>query len=98
MSGIDELFQRLGENPEINAGNAAERFFDSVGLMRGPMAPAGRGAFGFLAGSVVMYAARPSFAFNKDGSPKAWGKGSNAAVVPWWVVPVGAALVCSTFI
>ena len=95
MTAIDQIFDKLGAgDPTSNPLGAPEQFFDSIGLMRGEYAPVGRAAFGVGLGTVVMFAIRPSWAFEKDGTPKPWSQSR----VPWWTVPVGLGIVCGVFI
>lgn len=90
---IDRIFESISAgDPSVTPANSAESFFDSIGLMRGTFAPAGRALFGVAVGAVLMYAIRPSFAFNSDGSPK-----SNARI-PWWSIPVAIGAVCGVFV
>ncbi len=81
----------------VVAVDKVEQVFDSLGMMRGAAAPILRFGTGFLIGGLLVYAARPSFAFDKDGSARPWvataGDAKNATVTPWWGVgvAVGAA-------
>lgn len=90
---VDRIFDQISQgDPLVTPMGGMESFFDSVGLMRGTYAPAGRAAFGIAAGSLVMFAVRPSFAFNPDGSVKA------GARVPWWAIPVALGAVLGVFV
>jgi hypothetical protein len=76
----------------VAAIDKVEQVFDSFGMMRGAAAPVMRFGVGFLVGGLLVYAARPSFAFNKDGTARPWvpiaGGDKNATVTPWWTVGV----------
>lgn len=90
---IDRIFEQIGKgDPATTPVGGMESFFDSIGLMRGSYAPAGRAVFGIAAGSLIMFALRPSFAFNPDGSVKA------GARVPWWALPVALGAVFGVFV
>jgi len=99
MSTVDDLFSKLGNGDVAsNPANAPERFFDSIGLMRGDFAPVGRAAVGALVGTGIMWALRPGFAFDKDGHAKPWGKGANGTSIPWYTLPAALAIFCGVFI
>jgi hypothetical protein len=101
---MDKVLAQLQANELVNMpASAAEKFFDSIGLMRGSMAPVYRGGFGFAVGGALMFAIRPSFFFHPDGSPKPWGVGyrgdpADATMIPWWMVSAGLGAYCGLFI
>lgn len=73
-----------GGKPDVSAIpgiGLVENAFDSVGMMRGSAAPVLRAATGFALGSMVMFALRPSFAFDESGKARPWkyepGHGDN---------------------
>lgn len=82
-----------GENPNEGAVEkvfgVVEGAYDSIGLMRGPSAPAKRFLFGTLVGSGIVYALKPEFAFNRDGTPRAWAlsnpQAQNKTAIPWFL-------------
>jgi hypothetical protein len=99
---MDKVLAQLHAQEIANMpANAAEKFFDAIGLMRGPMSPVYRGAFGFLAASALLFAVRPGFAFNGDGSPRQWAAMSprdDATPVPFWVAGLLVGAYCGLFI
>ena len=97
MSAIDSILKSAANDPATTAVNAPEKFFDSLGLMRGEYAPVGRAALSFGLASAVVWAVRPSLMFNADGSPKPYG-GAKGTSVPWYVLPTVAALIGGVFI
>lgn len=69
--------------------------------MRGSYAPAGRAAFGFAATGALLWAIRPSFAFDETQGPRPWSATSpnpGATKVPWFVPALAAAAYCGLFI
>lgn len=96
MSAIDSLLSKASVNPATSALTVPERFFDSLGLMRGEYAPLGRAALSFGIASAVVWAVRPSLMFNADGSPKPYG--SKGTSFPWYVIPTAAAVIGGVFI
>lgn len=100
MAAIDNVFEKMNptNDANLNPMNAPERFFDSMGLMRGEYAPVGRAVVGGVIGAGIMFAIRPSFAFNSDGSPKPWGSGSGKTQLPWWILPFGLAVFSGVFV
>lgn len=94
--GDASVLARLAEQQALLTGpaNAAEKFYDSIGLMRAPWSPVGRMAVGFGLGSAVMWAARPSFAFAEDGRPL----DMEDATVPWWVLPAVLGVYSGVFV
>lgn len=98
MAQVDSLFTKLGSDPTSNPQNPAESFFDSIGLMRGSYAPVGRAAVGGGLGALIMFAVRPSFAFNADGSPKPWGSGKGGTSIPWFTLPIALAIFSGIFV
>lgn len=96
MSAIDNILKSAAQNPATTAMNAPEKFFDSIGLMRGEYSPVGRAALSFGLASALIWAVRPSLMFNSDGTPKPYG--SKGTSVPWYVLPTLAAVVGGVFI
>lgn len=95
---VAEIIKRAANAAESGPENAAEAFFDSIGLMRGEYAPVGRAAVGAGVGAAIMWAIRPSFAFDASGNPLPWGKGATATQVPWFVLPVALAIFSGVFV
>lgn len=95
---VTQIIASAAKPPASAPMNAAESFFDSIGLMRGDYAPVGRVAVGFGVGAAVMFAVLPGFAFNADGSAKQWGKGANGTSLPWFAIPAAVGLFCGLFI
>ena len=68
--------------------------------------PYQRFAFGFLASSGIIYAAKPSSMFNADGSPRPWDMPwgnsgaypANGTMVPWWAPGVAVGAFISIFV
>lgn len=87
---IDKVFDQLSAGD--SALNAPEKFFDSLGMMRGSYAPLYRGAFGFAAAELAWLALRPGVTFDKDGKPLA------KPTVPIWAPGVAAGAFCALFI
>jgi hypothetical protein len=80
-----------------------EDIFDKMGMMRSPLSPLYRFGFGFVVGSAVIWALRPSFAFDDQGQPLPFNFAgpqmsedgemvSYGTSTPWWLIPavVGA--------
>ena len=72
--------------------------FESLSLNE----PYQRGAVGLILGFALMQLAQPRFAYNEDGSAKQWSvfaneeqktAGEGLTLVPWYLVPIIAALV-----
>lgn len=91
---VEKIFSSANARASESALSAPEQFFDSLGMMAGPSAPIARAVTGAVLGALVIYAVRPGFAFNKDGSAKSLSQ----ARVPWWSFPVAGALICGVFI
>lgn len=96
MSAIKDILDKASTDPMSTPMNAAEHFFDALGLMRGDFAPVGRAAVGFGIGAAVIWAARPSFAFGPDGSALPWGKGGTS--LPWYTLPAAFGIFCGLFV
>jgi len=94
--GDTQLLTRLAEERTLLAApqNVAERFYDSVGLMRGTWSPVGRMALGFAIGSGLMWAIRPSCSFGPDGEPLPVEETS----LPWWALPSVLAVYSGVFV
>jgi len=80
-----------------------ENFFDSIGMMKGEYAPFMRFVLVGSVAGMAMVALKPGMFFKTDGSPRPWKYlnptlGDESSMVPWWIVPVGAGLMASTFI
>jgi len=95
---VTQILQRAAKKTVSGPENAAEAFFDSIGLMRGEYAPFGRAAVGAGFGAVIMWALRPSFAFDSAGNPLPWGKGAGSTQVPWFVLPAALAIFSGVFV
>jgi len=97
---IDKAFAAASATD--SSANAFVYFFDSIGMMRGEMAPVYRAAFGFSVGTAAMFLFRPSFAFDASGAVRPWrfsDPGSRSATgVPWFVVPTVLAIISGVFI
>lgn len=94
--GDSSILAKLAEQQALAASpsSAAEKFYDSIGLMRAPWSPLGRMAVGFGIGSAAMWALRPSFAFAEDGRPL----DMEDATVPWWVLPAVLSVYSGVFV
>lgn len=74
----------------VEPQGAAEKFFDSLGMMRGGSAPVMRAGFGFALGTAAMFAVRPPCSFDvSSGRPLTWDE----TATPWWAVPAALSLV-----
>lgn len=93
---VASILERAANNTASMPANVAEKFFDSLGLMQGEYSPIGRAAVGAALGSAVIWAVRPSFAFDKSGNPLPWGKDGTS--VPWFTIPAALAIFCGVFI
>ena len=90
-SPVEKIFDAVAKQQNVNGPqNMAESFFDSIGMMRGDSAPILRAGAGAVLGGIVMFAFRPSFSFNKDGSAKTFAE----TPVPWWGVAGVVGVVC----
>lgn len=96
MSAVQDILSKAATNPATTPMNAAESFFDAIGLMRGDFAPVGRAVVGFGIGSAVIWAVRPSFAFSSDGHALPWGKGGTS--LPWYTLPAALGIFCGLFV
>lgn len=97
---IEKIIERAGGS-RSSGGGALERLESSLaGLGMGQ--PIVRAGVGFGLGWMGMAAWRPSFAYDVHGNPKPWQmldpENPDAAVVPWWMPPLGAAAVLGLFI
>ena len=90
MDGIEQMLNNITK-PTLAVW---ERPFDALGMMQGPYAPLLRFGFGFGLGTLVIYAIRPSFAFDASGEPLPVG----IAKFPWWGVSLAVAATFSLLI
>lgn len=80
--------------------NIVEQGLDSIGLMRGPNAPALRAALGGLVGGYVVQTVQPQSMYI-NGQPRPWALWSsdpNATILPWFALPVFGAFVLGVLI
>lgn len=80
-----------------------ETAFDSIGLMRGPIAPIGRAAVGFAVGTGIMYTLNgmhmAPWAFDEYGNRRPWKYDDpEGTACPWWVPGAGLGLLFGVFI
>lgn len=87
------------------AYGAVENVLDSMGMMRGDLAPAKRALFGAGVGYLVVETFRPSIMYYDDGTARPWSfstAGSTAdnhtgqqhsTPIPWWTGPAVGAFV-----
>jgi len=109
-SGVEPLGEFLNNLQNQNKAafpfvGSIEKAFDSVGLMSGTFAPAGRAAVGFAVGTAAMYALNgmhlAPWAFDEAGNRRPWKYDSaseDATALPWWIPGVGLAVVFGLFI
>jgi hypothetical protein len=100
MSRIQEAISGWSRQQDIatTPQNSLESMFDSVGMMRGDLAPVMRFGTGFAAGAVLMWALRPGFAFDKDGRALGWKGIGGTATIPWWAPPAALGVFCGVFV
>ena len=86
----------------VSATDAAEGFFNSLGIMTGSMAPVGRGAVGFGAVWLVEEAIKPAVMYRADGTKRPWSitatNDPDSTPLPWFMLPTVGAIVASVFI
>lgn len=97
---IDKAFKQ--QNFGVQPMGIFEPFFDSVGMMRGSMAPLWRAGFGIALGSILVFALRPPFMFDARGSPRPFiffdQQNPNATLIPWYAPPIFLGLFFSVFV
>jgi len=97
---LSALKNDVGAFPVIGR---VEKAFDSVGLMRGSLAPLGRAAVGFALATGVVYALNgfhlAPFAFDDYGNARPWKYDDpEGTSIPWWMPGVGVAFLCGALI
>ena len=90
MEQFDSVMASWGSNQS----SAPEVFFETIGLY----SPITRAIFGAVVGYLIVQAVRPSFMFNKDGTPRGWSMTGGDAPVVWWMLPLGLAIYSGLFI
>jgi hypothetical protein len=91
IASLEEVLNGSNNVGSLPGLGLVENAFDSVGMMRGSAAPVLRAATGFTLATMVMFALRPSFAFDEQGQVRPWkydpGHGDNedSTTVSWYV-------------
>lgn len=81
-----------------------ENLFDKMGMMQGDAAPLLRAGTGAALGAAYAYGAKPSFAFNDDGTAKPWyftagtADQANSTYVTAWMIVAFPAVVFGVMI
>lgn len=92
--------EALANSNKTLAEKIADPIFEGLAAV-GLNTPSQRILFGLAAGSGISYVIKPSFQFNKDGSPRPWSlisQDKTATSFPFWASGVVAALVLGVFI
>jgi len=98
---MERFFEQISAPPPgTQAENIVEKFFDAIGLMRGPMAPYLRVVFGFVVVTALEWYFKPSYAFaGKDPRPWRGASGAtNATWASWWAVAAAVGLSFGLFV
>ena len=82
-----------------------ENFFNELGLMAGPNAPAMRSVVGALAGAAAVQYFQPNLMYT-NGTARPWSlltnqpapNGANPTNLPWYSVPILGAFICGVLI
>jgi len=83
--------------------DAAERFFDGMGLMAGDYAVPKRMMIGALLGAFVVTYFKPGLMF-ESGQPRQWAlwkspdDASTPTALPWWTAPLAGAAITGVLI
>lgn len=94
-AALKSLKGEVGSFPVISQ---VEKAFDSVGLMRGSLAPLARAGVGFALGTGLIYALNglhlAPWAFDEYGMRRPWKYDDpEGTSFPWWMPGVAAAFV-----
>jgi hypothetical protein len=86
----------------VNLTTKFENFFSSLGAGSGVLAPLLRSGIGFVIGTTIVFAVRPSLSFNSDGTVRDWALSNrhspNSTYFPWWFWGFLLAFFFGTFI
>lgn len=97
---VEQIIARAGGASRSSGGVLGKVESGLAGIGMGQ--PIVRAGVGFGLGWMGMSAIRPSFAYDSHGNPKPWQmldpENPDAAVVPWWMPPLGAAALLGLFI
>lgn len=76
VARLDEVLKQGSDAVQYIPGiSEAEKFFDAVGLGKGPFAPVGRAAISFAVVAGIQHLVKPGYAYDEQGNVRPWRYG-----------------------